>query len=58
MSDDQTDRFDRIDSAIERIRGEVDEAADDSKELGEKATREVREAIDDLEAKVRNLRDD
>lgn len=56
MSDEKKDRFKRIDSAIDKVREELDEAADESKELGGKATREVREAIDELEAKVDNLR--
>lgn len=56
MSDEKKDRFKRIDSAIDRVRKELDEAADESKELGGKATREVRESIDELEAKVDNLR--
>jgi prefoldin subunit 5 len=56
MSDEKKDRFKRIDSAIDKVREELDEAADESKELGGKATKEVREAIDDLEAKVKNLR--
>lgn len=38
------------------MREELDEAADESKELGGKATKEVREAIDELEAKIDNLR--
>ena len=56
MSDDKKDRFKRIDSAIDKVRQELDEAVDDSKELGGKATKEVREAIDDLESKVKSLR--
>ncbi len=56
MSDEKKDRFKRIDSAIDKVREELDEAADESKELGGKATKEVREAIDELEAKVKNLR--
>lgn len=56
MSEDKKDRFKRIDGAVDKVREELDEAVDESKELGGKATREVREAIDDLEAKVENLR--
>ncbi len=56
MSDAKKDRFKRIDRAIDKVREEIDEAADESKELGGKATKEVREAIDELEAKVNNLR--
>jgi uncharacterized coiled-coil DUF342 family protein len=56
MSEEKKDRFKRIDGAIDKIREEVDEAADESKELGEKATKEVREAIDNLEEKLGSLR--
>lgn len=56
MSEEKKDRFKRIDGAIDKIREEVDEAVDDSQELGGKATKEVREAVDNLENKVRNLR--
>jgi vacuolar-type H+-ATPase subunit H len=58
MSDSDSDRFDRIDGAVEKLRNEVDEAVDESKELSEKATKEVQEAIDDLENKLSNLREE
>lgn len=56
MGERKRDSFRRIDSAIDKIREEVDEVAEESKELGGKATAEVREAIDELEGKVRDLR--
>jgi predicted nucleotide-binding protein (sugar kinase/HSP70/actin superfamily) len=56
MSEEKKDRFKRIDGAIDKVREEIDEAADESKELGGKATKEVREAIDNLEERVSNLR--
>lgn len=56
MTEEKKDRFKRIDGAIDKVREEVDEAVDESQELGGKATKEVREAIDNLENKVRNLR--
>jgi len=56
MPDEETDRFRRIDSAIDKVRSEVDEAVDESKELGGKATAEVQEALDNLEEKVTALR--
>jgi hypothetical protein len=57
MSDKDSDRFDRIDTAIDKIRTEVDDAAESGKSAGSKATKEVREAIDALEQKVDNFRD-
>lgn len=56
MTDEERDRFKKIDGAIAKIREEVDEVAGETKELGGKATKEVREAIDDLEDKVSGLR--
>lgn len=56
MSEEKKDRFKRIDSAIDKIREEVDEAADSGKAAGGKASKEVKEAIDNLEAKVDKLR--
>ena len=56
MSDRQKDRFKRIDTAMDRIRDEVDDIAEAGKGAGGKATREVREAIDALEGKVETLR--
>lgn len=56
MSDEKKDRFQRIDRSIAKIREELDEAVDDSQELGGKATKEVREAVDNLESKVKSLR--
>lgn len=56
MTDEKKDRFKRIDRAITKVRSEVDEAVDESKELGGKASDEVREALDELEDKVSALR--
>lgn len=56
MSERDRDRFERVDRAIERVREELDEAVEESKAAGGKASKEVREAIDDLEERVANLR--
>ena len=56
MTDEKKDRFKRIDKSIAKVREEIDEAVDESQELGGKATKEVREAVDELEKKVKNLR--
>lgn len=56
MSEDDGDRFQKVDKAIERVRAELDEAVDETKEAGQKARREAREAIDDLEARIDALR--
>ena len=56
MTEEKKDRFKRIDSAIDKIRDEVDDAADSGKAAGGKATKEVKEALDHLEDKVKNLR--
>ena len=56
MADEKKDRFKRIDSAIEKIREEVDDVAEGGKAAGGKATKEVREALDSLENKVEKLR--
>lgn len=57
MSDRDSDRFRGVDQAIERVREEFDEAIDESREAGTAARREVQEAIDDLEERLRDLRD-
>lgn len=56
MSDDEQGQFQRVDQAVERVREEMDEAVEGTKAAGTKASREVREAIDELEEKVRQLR--
>ncbi len=56
MAEEKKDRFKRIDSAIDKIREEVDDVAEGGKSAGGKATKEVREAIDALENKVDSLR--
>lgn len=56
MADEKKDRFQRIDRTIEKVREELDEAIDESKALGGKASKEAREAIDELENKINNLR--
>lgn len=56
MSDQKKDRFKRVDAAIDKVREELDEAVDDTKDAGSKAAKEVREALDEAEDKVSNLR--
>lgn len=56
MSEDKKDRFKKIDSAIDQVRDELDEAVEGTKAAGGKASKEVREAIDELEQRVENLR--
>lgn len=56
MAEKDSDRFKRVDSAIDRVREEFDDVVDESKEAGSKARKEVREAIDDLEARLDALR--
>ena len=53
---DKKDRFEGVDDAIDRVREELDEAVEESKEAGSAAAKEVREAIDDLEERLSNLR--
>ena len=53
---EKKDRFKRIDAAIDRIRGEIDDVEEGGKAAGGKATKEVREALNSLENKVENLR--
>ncbi len=57
MSEDKKDRFKRIDAAIDRIREEIDEVADEGRAAGGKASREAKEALDALEKRVDDLRD-
>lgn len=56
MQEEKKDRFKRIDTAIEKIRSEVDDIAEGGKSAGEKAGTEVREALDTLEKRVEKLR--
>lgn len=53
---EKKDRFQNVDKAIERVRKELDEAVEESKQAGGKATKEVRETIDELEERVAKLR--
>lgn len=53
MSNENNDRFKRVDRAIERVRTELDEVIDESKDVGAEAREDVREAIDDVEARNR-----
>lgn len=53
---DKKDRFEGVDNAIDRVREELDEAVEESKEAGSAAAREVRESIDDLEERLAKLR--
>lgn len=56
MSEEENDRFQRVDRAVDRVREELNEAVEGSKMAGSKASKEVREAIDTLEERVRRLR--
>lgn len=56
MSDDEPDRFKRVDRAIDRVRDELDDAVQGTKAAGSKTSKEVREAIDNLEDKLTALR--
>ncbi|MFB6194690.1 MAG: hypothetical protein ABEI80_00835 [Haloplanus sp.] len=47
---------DRTDEAIQRVREAFDSAADEAEEMSEKARRDVREAIDELEREIESLR--
>jgi hypothetical protein len=44
------------DEAIRRVRDAFDDATEEAEEIGERAKREVEEAIDDLEAQIDRLR--
>lgn len=57
MTDQEGDRFDRVDKALDRVREEFNEAVEDSKAAGGKAAKEVREAIDTLENRVSKVRE-
>lgn len=56
MSEEEKDRFQRVDRAVDRVREELDEAVEGTRAAGTSASKEVREAIDDLEERVRKLR--
>ena len=56
MSDDEQDRFRRVDRAIDRVREELDEAVEGTRAAGSRASKEVREALDEVEDRVRRLR--
>lgn len=56
MTDDDSDRFESVDRAIDRVRNELNEAIDGSKSAGERAAKEAREAVDELEDRLRALR--
>lgn len=47
---------DDVDRALKRVRDRFNEAADDAEEMSERASREVREAIDNLEDQINRLR--
>lgn len=53
---EKKDRFQGVDKAIDRVRDELDEAVEESKQAGGAAAKEVREAIDDLENRLAKLR--
>ncbi len=56
MSDNDPDRFSAVDDAIDRVRSELNEAIEGSKSAGGRAARETREAVDELEERLRSLR--
>lgn len=56
MSDDERGEFERVDRAVDRVREELDEAVEGTRAAGTKASREVREAIDELDERVKSLR--
>ena len=56
MSNQEKDRFKRVDRAIAQVRKEFDEVIDGSREAGSEAREDVREAIDDVEARIDRLR--
>lgn len=49
---------DKTSKAIERLRETFDEAAAEAEEMSESARREVEDAIDDLEERIDNVRND
>lgn len=56
MTDDDNDRFRKVDTAIDRVRSELNEAIEGSKSAGGRAATEAREAVDELEERLRALR--
>lgn len=56
MSEEKKDRFKSVDNALGRVREEFDDAIEGSRQAGGKAAKEVREAIDELEERISNLR--
>lgn len=56
MSEDDRGQFEGVDEAIDRVREELDEAVEGTRAAGTKASREVREAIDELEERLTSLR--
>lgn len=56
MADEKKDRFKRVDAAVDKAREELDEAVDGTKAAGSKASKEVREALDEVEERIGNLR--
>ena len=55
-TDENGDRFASVGEAVGRVRSELDEAVDGTKQAGSRATKGVREAIDDLEDRITDLR--
>ena len=53
---EEKDRFRGVERAIERVREELDDAVDGTRAAGSKASREVREALDEAEERVKRLR--
>lgn len=54
---EKKDRFQGVDRAIDRVREELDDAVEDTKAAGSNASREVREALDNVEERVKRLRE-
>ena len=53
---EKKDRFQNVDRAIDRVREELNEAVEGSKQAGSTAAKEAREAIDELEDRLGKLR--
>jgi hypothetical protein len=56
MTDGKQDRFEGVEKAVDRVREELDEAVEETKQASGKATEEVRETLDRLEDRVAKLR--
>ena len=54
MNNGNEDRFKRVDNAIDHVRKEFDEVINESREAGGEVREDVRETIDDVEARPTN----